>query len=232
MTTEKKKALILFLFLISITCITVVWGNYLAAKQTGVRVWHWMNVLLLLSGLPFLLIQKETGLPEVLDKTINSKQRFFLPFIIGIFFGILDLLIVKIILHPQAYESLPPYLQPFPYSIFLFTAGALEIEIFYRLIPITLILLLGKWIFKNKYGTTLFWIAAVLTALREPLEQWPDGALWFVVYAAASGFLMNLLQAIYFRKAGFLASLMLRLGHYFIWHILLGIYVEYFELVK
>jgi hypothetical protein len=42
---------------------------------------------------------------------------------------------------------------------------------------------------------------------------------------------MNLSQAVYFRKAGFLASLTLRLGHYILWHILLGVHVEYYELV-
>jgi hypothetical protein len=58
----------------------------------------------------------------------------------------------------------------------------------------------------------------------------PSGETWFVTYALISGFAMNFLQAIYFKKAGFIANLSLRLGHYLIWHILLGIYVEWIEL--
>jgi hypothetical protein len=232
LTAGKRKSLLVFISFLFIAVITALYGQQLAARQNNIRVWDWMNVVLLLIGLPFILLQKEAGLPEVSEPSVSNKKRILHPFLIGLFFGALDVLIVKFILHPQPYDSLPPFLQPFPYSVFLFTSGALEIEIFYRLIPITFILFLGNWLFKNKYGTILFWVAAVLTALREPLEQWPDGAVWFVVYAATSGFLMNFLQAVYFRKAGFLASLTIRLGHYFLWHILLGIYVEYVELAK
>jgi hypothetical protein len=69
-----------------------------------------------------------------------------------------------------------------------------------------------------------------LTSIREPLEQLPDGEYWFVGYSLITGLLMNYYQAVYFKKAGFLASLTVRLGHYLFWHILLGIYVQYVEL--
>lgn len=42
---------------------------------------------------------------------------------------------------------------------------------------------------------------------------------------------MNFLQAIHYRKAEFLATLSLRLGHYLLWHVLLGVYVENVELL-
>lgn len=75
-----------------------------------------------------------------------------------------------------------------------------------------------------------FWTAAILTSLREPIEQLGDHSLLITIYSLLTGFIMNLLQAIYYRKSGFLASLTLRLGHYFLWHILLGVYVEYLEI--
>ena len=53
-----------------------------------------------------------------------------------------------------------------------------------------------------------------------------------MIYAFLSGFLMNYIQASYYLKAGFLSSLTLRLGHYLFWHIILGIYVQYVEIVK
>jgi len=133
-------------------------------------------------------------------------------------------------MHPEPYSELPPFLQPFPYSTFLYFSGAFEIEVFYRLIPLTLILLLGKWFTNGKYFKIFLWTAIVLTSLREPLEQFPNGELWFIIYTLLTGFLMNFLQAVYFKNAGFLASITLRLGHYLFWHILLGIYVQYFEL--
>jgi len=106
----------------------------------------------------------------------------------------------------------------------------LEIEIFYRLIPMTLMLLIRKWIAGGKYFDFFLWTAVFLTSLREPLEQLPSGTIWFIGYSFISGFLMNYLQAIYYKNAGFLASLSIRLGHYLFWHILLGIYVQYVEL--
>jgi hypothetical protein len=62
------------------------------------------------------------------------------------------------------------------------------------------------------------------------LEQLPEGEFPFVAYAFLTGFLMNYMQALYFKNAGFVSSLTLRLGHYAFWHILLGVYVQYVEL--
>lgn len=210
--------------------IGIVYGNEIKNNFTFLRVWDFNNILILLLGIPFLFLQSKANLPNFLENSITNKQRFFNPFLIGTVFGILDVIIVKIIMHPEPYTELPPFLQPFPYSIFLYFSGAFEIEVFYRLIPLTLILLLGKWFANGKYFNIILWTVIVLTSLREPLEQFPNGNLWFIIYALLTGFLMNFLQAIYFKNAGFLASITLRLGHYLFWHILLGIYVQYFEL--
>jgi hypothetical protein len=182
-------------------------------------------------GIPFLFLQSKANLPDFLDKKVLNTEKFLKPVLIGAAFGILDVWVIKFIMHPEPYTELPPFLQPFPYSIFLYFSGALEIEVFYRLIPITLILLLGKWFSHGKYFNIFLWSAIILTSLREPLEQLPNGELWFVTYSFLTGFLMNYLQAIYFKNAGFLASLTLRLGHYLFWHILLGLYVQYVELL-
>jgi hypothetical protein len=133
-------------------------------------------------------------------------------------------------MHPEPYSELPPFLQPFPYSLFLYFSGAFDVEVFYRFIPITILLLIGIRFKEGKYYNQFFWAGAVLTALREPLEQLPSGSTAFILYSLLSGFGMNFLQAIYLKRSGFLASLSVRLGHYLIWHILLGIYVEFFEL--
>jgi hypothetical protein len=106
----------------------------------------------------------------------------------------------------------------------------MEIEVFYRLIPITLFLFIFNYFKKGKNMNAAFLVIAVLTSLREPLEQWPDGPGWFMVYALASGFMMNFIQALFFKKAGFIASLSLRCGHYLVWHILNGIIIQYFIL--
>lgn len=222
--------LIIFSVFIIITIIGSIYGNSIRNNFTLLRVWDYQNILFLLIGIPFLFLQTKAGLPNFLEVNISNNQRLLFPALIGAFFGILDIILFKVILHPEPYSELPPFLQPFPYSLFLYFSGALEIEIFYRLIPLTLILLLGKWYASGKYFNAFFWTGVVLTSIREPLEQLPNEGILLIIYSLLTGFLMNFLQAVYYRKSGFLASLAIRLGHYIFWHILLGIYVQYFEL--
>ncbi len=231
MNPDKKKSILVFTVLLLIAMITVVWGQSIAATQNSIRVWNWSSWLMLLAGLPFIFIQKEAGLPELLNTSVSNRQRFWQPLLIGFLFAIPDVIIVGFLMHPEPYTSLPPFLQPFPYSLSLYSSGALDIEIFYRLIPITLLLwLISEKLLKGKHREIVFWSVAILTAIREPLEQWPSGNTLFILYALGSGFAMNLWQAYQYKKAGFLGALMIRYGHYLIWHILLGVYIEFFVL--
>jgi hypothetical protein len=222
--------LVIYALFMIIAVTGIVYGNTIRSNFRFLRVWEYENILVLLLGIPFLFLQSKANLPDFFEKSISNKQRFLEPALLGAVFGILDVVVIKLLMHPEPYAELPPFLQPFPYSVFLYFSGAFEIEVFYRLIPLTVILLAGKWFAGGKYLTAFSWTAVVLTSLREPLEQLPNGEAGFVVYSLMTGFLMNCLQGIEFRKAGFLASLAVRLGHYLFWHILLGIYVEYVEL--
>ena len=181
-------------------------------------------------GIPFLFLQTKAGIPNFIDEQVQNKKRFLQPFLIGVVFGLLDVFVIKILQHPTPYTELPPFLQPFPYSLFLYFSGAFEIEVFYRLIPMTTILVIGQWISKGNFFNYFLWTAILLTSIREPLEQMPSGSNWFICYSLLTGFLMNYLQAIYYKNAGFLATLSIRLGHYLFWHILLGVYVQFIEL--
>ncbi len=230
MTKNIKNNLITYFFLLGVAIVGIFYGNAIVSNFKFLRVWEFANILMLLIGVPFLFFQAKAKLPDFWEATISQKNRFLLPIAIGIVFGILDVLVFKVLLHPEPYQELPPFVQPFPYSIFLYLSGAFEVEVFYRLIPLTIILIFGNWYKGGKYYMSFFWAAAVLTALREPLEQLPEGSVALIIYSLFTGFLMNFLQAIWYRKAGFLASLSIRLGHYLIWHILLGMYIQYVEL--
>jgi len=222
--------LITYFSFLLIAWIGSLYGQAITGDHAFLRVWNGQNLLLMLIGVPFLWLQAQANLPHFFEKSVSNKNRFLIPALVGMIFGILDILVIKVLLHPEPYTELPPYLQPFPYSLFLFFSGAFEIEVFYRLIPLTVFLTFGAWYQKGKHLNTIFWIAAILTSLREPLEQLPSGSFLLICYSLGTGFLMNLLQAIYFKNSGFLASLSVRLGHYLFWHILLGIYVEIVEL--
>lgn len=229
---DNKLNLSIFLGFLFIAFLGMIYGKEISVSYNSLRIWSVENLLWLGLGVPFLLLQNYAGIPNLFQASISNKIRFLQPILIGALFGILDIIVIKIVQHPEPYTEFPPFLQPFPYSIFLYFSGALEIEIFYRLIPITLFLIFGKKIEDGRYFNYFLWTAIITTSLREPLEQLSTGEYWFITYAFLSGFIMNYLQGIYYKNAGFIATLTLRLGHYLFWHIFLGIYVQYFELLK
>ena len=91
-------------------------------------------------------------------------------------------------------------------------------------------MLINQFYFKGKYRNGLIVALAIITSLIEPIQQFPSGALWFVIYATISGIAMNAWQFKSYLQYGFIASLAVRLGHYLVWHILLGVFVEFIEL--
>ncbi len=227
-SSSRYETMVSFLFL-AIVVVTIVYGQWLVGTGIEVRQWDWSNLLFILPIVPLLFLQQQATLPTV--ETIQTKKNGWLSTaVVGMIFGFLDVLVIKVILHPQPYTELPPFLQPFPYSIFLYTSGALEIELTYRLLPLTLFLLLEKWMFKGRYRKAVLIFLGIVTSLIEPVMQFPDGVWWLIVYATVSGVAMNAWQFRSFLQYGFLGSLAVRLGHYLVWHIILGIYVQFVEL--
>lgn len=220
------KELIIGGIFLSLIISTIIYGNALVISNPTIRLWNWDNFMLILPLFPLLFLQEKASLPTI--DGINKKKNGWLSTLgIGMIFGILDLIVVKIILHPEPYTEMPPFLQPFPYSLFLYSSGALEVELYYRLIPITILLFINQFFFKGKYRNGLIVILAIITSLIEPIQQFPSGTLWFVIYATISGIAMNAWQFKSYIKYGFIASLAVRLGHYLVWHILLGLFVEF-----
>jgi hypothetical protein len=208
---------------------TILYGAAISDEYAFIRQWHWVNLAWVALAIPFLLVQEKAGLPHWYGRDLPTRKKWLVPVFVGIGFGLLDVLVIKGIMHPEPYDTMPPFLQPFPYSLFLYPSGALDIEIFYRLIPITIVSWIGTRWCSPKTAKSLLWAVVILSALREPLEQWPNGAPWFVAYSLLSGFAMNLLQGIFLLRYGFTSSLALRLGHYLVWHIGLGVYVQLVE---
>jgi hypothetical protein len=225
-----NRSLVIYLGFLAITILGIFIGHQTSFEQAEPRIWNYENVLFMCMGIPFVFLIPNAKIPEFWEKTISLKNKVWMPVLIGLAFGFADLLIIEHGLHHPPHKVLPPYTQPFPYSLFLFFSGAFEIEVFYRLIPITLVLFIARRYTNEKAIPPIFWGIALLTSLREPLEQFPSGPLWFIIYAFLSGFSMNLIQAFYLKKSGFVSALLIRLSHYFIWHILNGVIIEFFLL--
>ncbi len=96
----------------------------------------------------------------------------------------------------------------------------------YRLLPIPLLLwLVSNVALRGRWREQTFWVLAVLTSAIEPLSQetsvLPHGVLLFAGLFGL-GYAFNFAQAVFFRRSGFLASIVVRLGYYAVWHILYG----------
>jgi len=225
-----RKSIIFYCLFLLIACIGIFYGNSISGQYTHLRIWSFEHLAVLLVGLPFIFLQEKAGLPAAYNSHLSLGTKLFKPLLIGILFGIADIIVIECMLNNTPHTSLPPYTQPFPYSLFLYSSGAFEIEVFYRLIPITLVLFIFSKIKNGAYQYHAFMVMAVLTSLREPIEQLPSGTTWFIVYSITTGFAMNFLQAIFFKKQGWASSVYIRLGHYLVWHILNGIYIQYIVL--
>lgn len=222
---ERERSLIVYVALLVFALCTQI-----IAAMSGYGAFSWELLLVIVLGLPAIVFQEQAGFPGLLQRSISNRHRYTYPLLIGMAFAIPDIVLVKCLRNPGPYPTLPPWFQPFPYSILHYATGAIFSEVYYRLIPLTLVMALARK-FAKRYVETLFVVLALLTALWEPLLQWPQGPGWFVAYCVVSGFAFNLIQAWLLRKYGFLAALCVRLGHYLLWHILLGWYVELFEIV-
>jgi hypothetical protein len=192
-----------------------------------VRQLGWDALLVVILGLVAVWFQEEAGFPGLLDPGIRAAQRVLFPSLVGIAFGVADVAVFELIARGGPHASLPPYLQPFPYSLLLYPAGAWHVETLYRLLPLTAGMALVTRLLPERARLPLFVVLAVATSVIEPLEQLIASPPWLTAYAFVTALAMNLFQAWQYRRSGWFAALSVRLGHYLVWHILLGLYVQY-----
>lgn len=86
--------------LLPIASIGIWYGQFLSNSYPSLRIWDLANLLLMLIGIPFLFWQRQAGLPDFWDEQVSNRRRFLLPLGIGLFFGLLDVMVFKFILHP------------------------------------------------------------------------------------------------------------------------------------
>lgn len=229
-TTPSRASLLLYGGLVLYTVVTWLAGLYLAGQGVpNLRLFGPDGVgLVALGGLGIWLAPR-TGFADGLDWRVSSYERWTLPLLIGLGFAVADVVVFNLVLHPQPVTALTPFMQPFPYSLLLFGSGALYVDCLYRLVPLPMLMwLTGRFVLKNERSEGLFWMLAGLTSLVEPLlEQLITDSPALIAYSFGTGYAMNLLQAVFFRRYGFLSGLMIRIGHYLLWHVGFGIWVEF-----
>ncbi|MCI0423189.1 MAG: hypothetical protein L0312_28860 [Acidobacteria bacterium] len=186
---------------------------------------YWTTILVVASmGFAGLVLSRRTGFPDIWDARISSRQRFFIPTLVGLAYGIETVL--RDLPNPR-----PVHLQ-LPLSVPFYAYGAVLLETMLRLFAVTFLTwLVSNVILRGRWQAPAFWISAVVAALYEPLP-FIQGELSaapaiaapsiIIKWATEPLFIANVALAYLYRKYGFLAPLVMRLSFYLVWHILYG----------
>lgn len=124
--------------------------------------------------------------------------------------------------------SFPPDINiPFPYSIFFYPIIAFIVEVIFHLIPLTIFLIILRYIFSVKVSSALLLIVFVIIGMMEAFYQALDASetnsfgLGVFVFIHLLG--INMIQLWIFKKFDFISMYLFRLVYYLFWHILWGI---------
>jgi hypothetical protein len=209
-------ALVAYLFIAKIILDTFLPQAFADPAQAA--QFDWINLS---------IFSLRTGFPEAWLAGQSAWQRLILPGVVGLGLGVLMVLIDLLTGFTKLFAANHGVTQQYTNFLsmfFIFTAASIIVETVYRLFIIPFILwVVSVLILKGRAQTAIFWVLAVLTSLLEPLGQISDLAVLPVALGIFLGviyFGINMTQAGFFRKYGFLAAIMVRVGFYLVWHVI------------
>ncbi|MFX1340339.1 MAG: hypothetical protein ACFFDK_17145 [Promethearchaeota archaeon] len=220
--TNNSKQVYLILVLIIILCQTILTIFFFDSVQI-ISNWLLTIIYLVLGYIALKYFEKNAGFPDMLNNEINFYNRFFVPFIFGLIFGIGAILFDLI--NPYKVPQLP-----FPISVpYWFYVGITD-EIFWRLFLLTfLIWVISYKLLKGKKQQKVFWGVAILESAIYIIIQLilfmsfvgPINSLVLIQILIISGGYI-IIACYCYRKGGFLAVIVVRLTQYTVYHILYG----------
>lgn len=182
-----------------------------------------MMILVSLLGFAALYLGKKTNFPDVWDDKVSNKGRFLIPFIVGVTFGLIQIVMSVV-------QNLKVPMIEFPLSIPVYLSLGILSELVFHFIPVVFLLwLISNVILGHRWENKIYWIIAILVSSWEPVMQliamYDMGVLKDVFSGVIPFFLMffaNMVPIHFLRKYGLLASVVWRLSDYLVWHIIWG----------
>jgi hypothetical protein len=173
-----------------------------------------------------LLFARLTDFPELWDARVTNRMRLLVPLLIGLGLGVAAVALDRACGISSAWAAvvkLPTIHAPFPSSVLIYSYAAITSEIFFHYFPLPfLVWFFSTLLFARRRQEETFWAMALVVSFWEPLTQ--TAGLRGHPRASATAFALayaeNFLGAYLFRRAGFLAPLVLRLAYYAVWHII------------
>ncbi|HKW15476.1 MAG TPA: hypothetical protein VJS69_13400 [Candidatus Krumholzibacteria bacterium] len=187
-----------------------------SAAQAAVFTWPMLGIVAAV-GLGGTWIARRTGrFPEMWDRRVSLVWRLWTPALLGLVLGGVAILVDRAT-HWTTLAALQMKLPSIhidaPASYLIYPGGAIIVSILYFLLLVPLFL----WIFRGRG----FWVIAAVCALIEPCTQDLNmtGGLAMTVAVFAEDYALNLGQVWLFRRAGFVAAVLLRVAFYVVWHM-------------
>lgn len=216
--------------------ITLVGGGL--EKDPRIGLFAWPSIAIFgVAGAIGVWLSHRTGFPAAWDARISNRDRVLYPILVGLGFGV-ALVAHDLVFHwTDAFRRLNPELPsfnalgPFPGPLLFYSGGAIIVEVFYRLLPIPLLLwLISNVALRGRAQDRVFWVLAALTSLIEPATQDLIAFQRSELVAAASvvfviDYALNFAQAVFFRRSGFFAAILMRVATYAVWHVAYGNYI-------
>lgn len=219
---ERKTSLTIYSALVLWTAAVAVMSP--ANPSAALRTIGWPQVTLAAGGFLGVLLLRKANLPALWNKA-GAWRILGMPFLIGLVFGCISVLCMQWLMPVDPVAPMPPFLQPFPWSVALFSAGAVVMEAMFCLIPIPLITSALLRIAPSSRANWPFLTAAGLAVCAETFvvfQEIPEQVRILVPCLAT----LSVIQVILFRRFGYLAALSTRLGHYAVWHIGFGLWFQ------
>lgn len=224
LSTSTKIYLWLVAFLVVVKVVFLLFpAAFPGADQ--VSAFYWTTIFVVASmGFVGLALSRRAGFPDIWDARVPNRQRFLIPALVGLVYG------VETVLRDLANPS-PVHLK-LPHSVPFYAYGAVLLEVMLRLFAVTFLTwLISNVMLRGRWQTPAFWVAAVAAALYEPLPYIREelsaapaiaDPSVIIKWATEPLFIANVVSAYLYRKYGFLAPLVMRLSFYLVWHIVYG----------
>lgn len=118
------------------------------------------------------------------------------------------------------------HVQP-PQSLLFYPTMAFVAEIVFHVLPLSILLGLLGWLFKDRVPAGLVWSCILLASCLEPVFQLTWGSSeftlsWVGAYVGVHVFVFNVLQLAIFRRYDFVSMYACRLVYYLYWHVIWG----------
>jgi len=177
------------------------------------------SFLIVLLGIISLSVLLSKGWFKIYKK--ENLKGLFLRSSLAVLFALITILVVDLnVPFPADMNVL------FPESLLFYPAIGFFVEIFFHVLPLSIILISLTSIFKNISQEKIIWFCILIVSLLEPVYQtipmFSSGPLWAAVIVLLNLFLFNLSQLFIFKRYDFISMYSFRLAYYLIWHIVWG----------